>query len=441
MSLRKKKLPQQPVSAVIDSLAHDGRGIARVDGKIVFIVNALPGEQVEFIYTDSRRDYAEGKAVAWMEPAPQRAEPLCEYYGVCGGCSFQHVADAAQIEFKQDLLREQFGRIGKLTIHEIWPALIGPHWGYRAKARLGVKYVPKKAKVLVGFRERGQPFLADIGVCKVLQPIVGENLPGLAGMIERLSIREQIPQIEMAVGEDGCVLAFRVLVWPTGEDIELMRAFAAENGVQICLQPKGPDTITPLPGEQARMLSYALPEFGLRLQFKPAMFTQVNYAINRQMISRAVAALELTPEDRVLDLFCGLGNFTLPLATRAGSVVGVEVDQPLLEHAWANARLNNIANVAFHAADLTRDVSGAAWSQQRFTKILLDPSRAGAAEILHNFRHWRPERVVYVSCNPATLARDAAILVNELGYTLVKAGVMDMFPQTAHVESIALFVK
>jgi len=328
-----------------------------------------------------------------------------------------------------------------LQIPEIWSALIGPHWAYRTKARMGVKYVAKKGKVLVGFRERRQPFLAEIDTCKVMHPLVGENLPHLAAMIMQLSIRDQIPQIEVAIGENVCILAFRVLTWPSAADIELLREYGAQYQANICLQSKGPDTIMPLPGEAEVIPCYSLPEFGLRFEFRPAMFTQVNYEINRQMISRAVAALQLTREDRVLDLFCGLGNFTLPLATQAGQVVGVEVDQPLLTHALGNARLNNLQNVEFFAADLTKDVSDLPWSQQRFTKVLLDPSRAGAAEILHNFRHWQPERIVYVSCNPATLARDAGILVHELGYTLVKAGVMDMFPQTGHVESMALFVK
>ena len=437
----KKKLPQDAVTVTIESLAHDGRGIARVEGKVVFIDEALPGESVEFIYTDSRRDYAEGKVVKLLSRAAHRAEPQCPHYGVCGGCSFQHVDDAEQINIKEMLLQEQFSRIGKLQIPQIWPALTGPHWGYRTKARMGVKYVAKKGRVLVGFRERRNPFLAEIDSCKVMHPLVGENLLVLGEMIAGLSIKDKIPQIEVAIGENLCILAFRVLEPPTAEDQLRMAACAQQLGVHICLQSKGPDSIVPLAGESEVIPAYSLPEQGVNFNFRPAMFTQVNYQINRQMVTRALAALELTRADRVLDLFCGLGNFTLPLATLAGQVVGVEVDEPLLRHARANAALNKLDNVQFHAADLSKDVSDQAWSKQKFSKVLLDPSRAGAAEILHNFRHWQPERIVYVSCNPSTLARDAGILVNELGYTLVKAGVMDMFPQTAHVESIALFVK
>jgi 23S rRNA (uracil1939-C5)-methyltransferase len=437
----KKKLPQESVTVTIESLSHDGRGVAHVNGKVVFIDEALPGETLEFVYTDSRKDYAEGRAVNLLTRSEQRRDPACPHFGSCGGCSFQHVADAEQIKIKELLLAEQFSRIGKLKIPEIWPALTGPHWGYRTKARMGVKFVEKKGRVLVGFRERRHPYLAEIDSCKVMHPQVGENLLALGEMIAKLSIKDKIPQIEVAIGDQECVLAFRVLEPPTAADKEVLRDFARQANISICLQPKGPDSIAPLDGEPEVIPSYALPEQGLTFNFRPAMFTQVNYEINRKMVSRALAALELTKADRVLDLFCGLGNFTLPLATLAGQVVGIEGDLPLVKHARENARLNNLDNVEFHVADLTKDVREMPWSQQKFTKVLLDPSRAGAAEILHNFKHWQPERIVYVSCNPSTLARDAGILVNELGYALVKAGVMDMFPQTAHVESIALFVK
>ena len=439
--MAKKKLPQDAVTTTIESLTHDGRGVSHVDQKAVFIDEALPGETVDFMYTDIRRDFAEGKVVKLHNRSPQRVDAACPHYGVCGGCSFQHVADDQQIRIKEDLLKAQFRRIGKLDIAEIWPALTGPHWAYRRKARMGVKWVAKKNRVLVGFRERRNPFLAEIDSCKVMHPLVGENLLALGAMIAQLSIRDKIPQIEVAIGDAECILAFRVLEPPTTADHAIMREFAQQLGISICLQPKGPDSIVPLPGEAEVIPHYVLPEQGIRFAFRPAMFTQVNYAINRQMVTRAIEALELDAQDSVLDLFCGLGNFTLPMATRAGHVVGIEGDLPLVKHARANAELNQIHNVEFHMADLTKDVSDQTWSKRRFNKILLDPSRAGAAEILHNLKHWQPERIVYVSCNPSTLARDAGILVNDLGYKLVKAGVMDMFPQTAHVESIALFVK
>jgi 23S rRNA (uracil1939-C5)-methyltransferase len=438
---RKKKLPEAPVAVTIESLAHDGRGIAHVDGKVVFIDEALPGEQVEFIYTDSRRDYAEGKVDKLLTRSEQRTDPECPHFGSCGGCSFQHVKNEQQIKIKQGLLIEQFKGIGKVEIPQIWEPLTGPYWGYRRKARMGVKYVAKKGRVLVGFRERRNPFLAEIESCKVMHPIVGEKLMDLSAMIGNLTIKDKIPQIEVAIGDEDCVLAFRVLEPPTTEDKEIMREFGHQHDISICLQSKGPDTIVPIEGEPEIIPSYALPEQGIKFNFKPAMFTQVNYEINKKMITRVIEALELNKGDNVLDLFCGLGNFTLPMATKAGHVVGVEGDLPLVNHAKENARLNGLDNVEFHVADLTKDVSGVAWARQKFNKVMLDPSRAGASEVLHNLKHWNPDLIMYVSCNPSTLARDAGILVNEMGYKLDKAGVMDMFPQTGHVESIALFKK
>ncbi len=437
----KKKLPPDPVTCSIESLSHDGRGVTHVDGKVVFIDEALPGENVEFVYTDSRKDYAEGRVVKLLSRAEHRVDPQCAHFGVCGGCSFQHVDDAEQIHFKEALLQEQFRRIGKLEIPLVWEALTGPHWGYRTKARMGVKYVAKKGRVLVGFRERRNPFLAEIDSCKVMHPLVGEKLLALGEMIAKLGIKDKIPQIEVAIGDDDVVLAFRVLEPPSDADKQCMREFAHKHHISICLQSKGPDSIVPLDGEPEVVPGYALKQQGVKFNFRPAMFTQVNYDINQKMVSRALDALELSKDDRVLDLFCGLGNFTLPLATLAGQVVGVEGDLPLVKHARDNARLNNLENVEFYVADLSKDVKDLPWCKQKFDKVLLDPSRAGASEVLHNFKYWQPERIVYVSCNPSTLARDAGILVNELGYKLVKAGVMDMFPQTAHVESIALFVK
>jgi 23S rRNA (uracil1939-C5)-methyltransferase len=306
---------------------------------------------------------------------------------------------------------------------------------------MGVKYVEKKGRVLVGFRERGQPFLAEIDSCKVMHPLIGENLLALSEMIGQLSIKAQIPQIEVAIGDSDCVLAFRVMQPASDADKEILRTFAHQYGISICLQSKGVDTIKPLDGEPEVLPSYALPDYGITFKFRPAMFTQVNYAINRQMIRRVMETFALTKDDVVLDLFCGLGNFTLPLATQAGRVVGVEGDLPLIHHARENALLNQLDNVEFYAADLSKDVSGQAWARQTYTKVLLDPSRAGASEVLHNLKRWQPQQIIYVSCNPSTLARDAGILVHELGYKLIKAGVMDMFPQTSHVESIALFEK
>jgi len=438
---RKKPLPSTPVRAVISSLTHDGRGVAHIDGKAVFIDAALPGEEVEFLYTEIRRDYAEAKVVKVLTASEHRVEPLCPHFDVCGGCSFQHVNSEQQIEIKQALLEEQFKRIGKLTIPELWEPLTGPHWGYRRKARMGVKYVAKKNRVLVGFREKRNPYLAEMDNCLVMHPIVGTKLVELGEMIEGLSIREKIPQIEVAIGDEQCVLAIRVLEPPTEADRERMRAFGKTHNLSLCLQSKGPDTITPLDGEPDVIPTYALPDHGIEFLFRPAMFTQVNYEINRLMINRVLATLNLTKDDTVLDLFCGLGNFTLPIAKYAGLVVGIEGDLPLVKHARENARHNGIDNAEFYAADLSKDISDQPWVKRKYNKIMLDPSRSGAAEVLHHFKYWQPEQIVYVSCNPSTLARDAGMLVNDMGYKLVKAGVMDMFPQTGHVESIALFEK
>jgi 23S rRNA (uracil1939-C5)-methyltransferase len=435
---RKKKLPEQPVRVTIESLAHDGRGVAHVDGKVVFIDEALPGEELEFIYTDSRRDYAEGKVDRLLTHSNDRVEAKCVHYGICGGCSFQHVESSAQINIKQSLLQEQFSRIGNVTIPELWQPLIGPHWGYRQKARMGVKYVAKKGRVLVGFRERRNPFLAEIEECIVMNPVVGTRLMALSEMIGDLSIKAKIPQIEVAIGDEDCVLAVRVMEPPTEADQERMRQFSEQHNITLYLQSKGPDTIVPLPGLSSVLPQYALPEHNIVYKFKPAMFTQVNYDINRKMINRVLETLNLNDQDTVLDLFCGLGNFTLPMARKAGHVVGIEGDQPLVNHAKENALMNGIENVEFHATDLSKPIEQE-WAKRSYSKILLDPSRAGALEVLSYFPKWNPQQIVYVSCNPSTLARDAGVLVNELGYKLVKAGVMDMFPQTAHVESIALF--
>ena len=291
---KKRKLPEDPVKVTIESFTHDGRGVAHVDGKAVFIDEALPGEELEFIYTDSRKDYAEGRVDSLFTESPDRGEAACEHFGRCGGCSFQHVKDEQQIVIKQGLLAEQFQRIGKVTISEFWEPLRGPHWGYRRKARMGVKYVAKKGRVLVGFRERRNQFLAEIESCKVMHPIIGEKLMELSAMIGLLSIKDKIPQIEVAIGDQDCVLAFRVLEPATDADKEVMRAFGKEHNISMCLQSKGPDTITPIEGEPEVMPTYALPDQGITFRFKPAMFTQVNYEINRKMVNRVMQEMNFT---------------------------------------------------------------------------------------------------------------------------------------------------
>lgn len=436
---KKKILPTTPVRARIESLTHDGRGIARVAGKPVFIDGALPGEEVSFIYTDSRRDFAEGRIESLHEVAAGRVAPRCPSFGVCGGCSFQHVADQAQIELKQGLLVEQFQRIAKLDAPSLSPPLTGPSWGYRHKARLGVKNVPKKGRVLVGFRERSSPFLADLSICPVLHPAVGEHLSDLSALIGRLSISDRLPQIEVAVGDRHAALVFRILDDLTEADRQQLQAFGEQHCFDIYLQRQGPDSVVALFPEQPDWLSYALPEQGLVFRFQPTDFTQVNIEINRKLVSRVLDWLDPQPGERILDLFCGIGNFTLPLATRAGYVVGVEGSREAVARAVWNAQANGLSNVECHVADLTQPLAGLSWAAGRYDRILLDPSRAGAEAVLAGVPGWGARRIVYVSCNPATLARDAGILVREQGYRLVQAGVLDMFPQTAHVESIALF--
>lgn len=438
---RRKQLPTESFDAEIESLSHDGRGVTHLDGKVHFIDGALPTEKVSFIYTSKRRDFAEGYANKVLTASPIRVEPKCDHFGVCGGCSWQHVSEAAQIIEKEQLLYEQFKRIGKIEGFELWPRLTGPVWGYRHKARLGVKYVQKKGRVLVGFREKRSAFVADIKSCPVLHPSVGEKMELLSELIGTLSVRSKLPQIEVAIGEGRVVLVFRVLEDVTPDDLIKLSKFGAREGFVICLQRGGPNTVVTIDGDAIPELSYLLPDESVAFTFLATDFTQVNPEINRKMVRRVVDMLDLGPEDRVLDLFCGLGNFTLPLARKAGEVVGIEGSDILVKRATENARKNGLSNVHFYVSDLFKSLDGQSWAKETFTKALLDPSRAGAKELIEKLPGLGVKTIIYVSCNPATLARDAGILVHKLGYRLVKAGVMDMFPHTAHVESIALFKK
>lgn len=436
---KRKPLPTEPCLTEIESLSPEGRGVAHVDGKAVFVFGALPGERVRFVYTSMYRDHAEGKTVEVLEASPLRVEPRCPHFGVCGGCSLQHLAEDAQIEQKQHLLLEQFRRIGKVEPESVFPPLTGPHWGYRHKARLGVKWVAKKGKVLVGFREQASAFIADLETCAVLHPQVGERLQPLAAMLAKLTIRDRLPQIEVAVGDVGAALVFRVLADPSPADLELLRSFGMEQGFDIHLQPGGPGSVAALHPPEPEPLSYRLAGAGIEFRFQPTDFTQVNVEINRRMVDRVLEILDPQADDHVLDLFCGIGNFTLPLARKAGSVVGVEGSRESVERARMNAQLNGIGNAEFHIADLAGETADLAWARLHYDKVLLDPSRAGADGVLQLATRWGAKRVVYVSCNPATLARDSGILVHQHHYRLIGAGVMDMFPHTAHVESIALF--
>lgn len=438
---RRKQLPTEAVEAEIESLTHDAKGVTHIEGKATFVYGSLPGEKVRFLYTGRRRKYDEGRVVEVLNASPQRVEPLCSQFGVCGGCSLQHQEISAQVLSKQQSMLESLEHIGKVTPEQILPPLLSSSsWGYRRKARMGVRYVPKKGGTLIGFRERGSSYITDIDCCHILHPRVGELLPEMSRLIDQLSVRDQIPQIEMAMGDETCVLIFRVLESPSQEDLDHLKAFAPKHNIEIYLQEGGPDSVRPLIGEGVT-LSYDLPAFDLTLDFLPNDFTQVNSDINRQMTQRAVELLKLSPEDRVLDLFCGLGNFTLPLARHSARVTGVEGDAGLVARARENAQKNRLSNTSFYTANLYEPLEHEPWLQESFSKVLLDPPRSGAQEVLHHLPKLGAERIVYVSCYPGTLARDAGILVYQLGYRLVTAGVMDMFPHTAHVESIALFEK
>ncbi len=430
--------PRAAEEAAIVALTHDGEGIAR-EGKAVFIAGALPGERVRFERVRRHRQHDEGRLIEVLEPAAERVAPRCAHFGVCGGCALQHLAPEAQLALKQTELRDSLERVARLECPRWLAPIEGPAWGYRRRARLGAKYVAKKGKVVVGFRERMAPYVADVTRCEVLGAPVGEWPERLAELIGALDIRQQVPQIEVAVADNAVALVFRVLSAPTTADLERFRAFAAHHGARIFLQPGGLETIEALSGAPPQPLYYELPQFGVRLSFAPTDFVQINGEVNRALVSRAIELLELTPSCSVLDLYCGLGNFTLALARSAGRVVGVEGEGALVERARYNARSNSIGNAEFHVADLSRPIApGTSWLEGGYSHVLLDPPRVGAREILGTVARLKPVRVVYISCHPGSLARDLGTLVHEYGFTLEAAGVVNMFPHTAHVESIAV---
>lgn len=422
--------------ATVTSLSHDGRGVAHVDGKAVFIAGALPGETVALAQRLRHRRFDEAELEAVIEASPDRVVPRCAAFGVCGGCALQHLQPAAQVASKQAHMLEELQRTGRVQPQEVLPPLGADVWGYRRRARLGAKFVARKGRTLVGFRERLSPYVTDVQRCEILAPPLDAMIAPLAALLDGLSIRARIPQIEVAVADNATALVLRVLQPPSGEDRIALERFGDEHGVQIHLQPGGIDTIAPL--KAVEPLRYRLGDFDVEIEFGPADFIQVNAALNRAMVTRAVQLLE--PEGaRVLDLFCGLGNFTLPLARRARAVVGVEGEGTLVERARANARRNGIANVEFHTANLAAAPGDAPWAQARYDAVLLDPPRAGAREILPITARCEASRVVYISCHTGSLARDAGLLVHEHGFKLRAAGVMDMFPHTAHLESVAVF--
>ena len=435
---RRKKLPTEPVEAVIESLSHEGRGVGHVNGKTVFIDGALPGEKVTFRYRRSRSSFAEGIIESLLEnPSPDRIEAGCKHFLVCGGCSLQHLNSDKQLMHKQGVLEEQFHHMAGLQEWNRLPPLTGPLWGYRHKARLGVRYVTKKEKVLVGFREKYSNYIAELSECKVMHPSVGKRLNLLAELVGDLSIYNRIAQIEVAVDDQNTALIFRNLEPLSDEDRRKLLEFGERHDIQMYMQPAGPDSVDAIAKESYPQLYYEVDNGNIQINFAATDFTQVNTSINRAMVDRVMQLLAPSADDNVMDLFCGVGNFTLPIASRAGSVIGIEGSETLVEKARQNALYNGLDNVSFIAQDLSKESSMMAG--KAINKLLLDPPRSGAEEVVSNWDFSGLSKIVYVSCNPATLARDAAILVNQRGFKLAAAGIMDMFPHTSHVESIAIF--
>ena len=441
---RSNSVPSTPFEAVIADLSHDGRGVARIDGKTVFVSGALLGEQVMAKLRKRHRHFDEAEVVELITRSPHRVEPRCRHFGQCSGCSLQHLDAESQIATKQRVLAENFERIGKVAPQSWLPPLSGEPWGYRRKGRLSVRNVVKKGRVLVGFREEENPrFVADIQQCEVMHPALGPKVGLLAELLNGMDAANDIPQIEFAGGDDTMALVFRHMQPLSERDLAALTAFGQQHELAIYLQPGGNSSVHPLWPEQPR-LAFRIASGDahiddVELEFLPLDFVQVNADMNQRMMARTLELLDLQPTDRVLDLFCGLGNFTLPIARRVAEVVGVEGEHGLVERAAQNAARNGIANAHFHVANLFEDQRDAEWARQPWDKVLLDPPRAGADKVLEYLPHKQTRRIVYVSCHPASLARDAGILVNQHGFKLISAGVMDMFPHTAHVESIALF--
>jgi 23S rRNA (uracil1939-C5)-methyltransferase len=426
-----------PVSEAlhIESLDAEGRGVARnPEGKVVFVEGALPGEDVDFAVLKKKLSHEFGKATSILHESAARRTPRCPHFGVCGGCATQHADACTQMAAKQRWLEENLARIGKVRAETMLPIVYGLEWGYRNRARLSARHVPKKGGVLVGFREKRSTYIADMQECPVLPQKVSALIPDLKQLIGKLSIADRVPQIEVAVGDNATVFVFRHLLPFTGNDLSILKEFSRSSGVHVWLQPGGPEGAYPLQPADSQ-LRYELPEFGVSIAFRPTEFTQVNFSMNRVLVSRALRLLDPQPGERIADLFCGLGNFSLPLARRGARVIGFEGSKPLIERARQNAAANGLV-AQFEVLDLFKNTIHAFGP---FDKLLIDPPREGAVELVKALPDAWPRRIVYVSCDPATLARDAGVLVNTRGFRLVAAGVVNMFPHTAHVESIAVF--
>jgi 23S rRNA (uracil1939-C5)-methyltransferase len=426
----------------IESLDQEGRGVARIEGKVIFIEGALTGEVVSYSSYRKKPSFELAQVTQIHKSSPMRVQPKCSHFGVCGGCSMQHLDARAQVAVKQRILEDSLWHIGKVKAETILRPIYGQTWGYRERARLSVRHVIKKGKTLVGFHEKRSSYVADMQSCEILAPKIAMLLPLLAELISGLSIRDRLPQIEVAVGDHVDALVLRVMDPPSSEDEAALRAFADKHDIQFWLQSKGYDSIVPFHPLDAPALTYSLPEFGITMPFAPSEFTQVNSALNRVMISRAIRLLDPQPGERIADFFCGLGNFTLPIARSGTQVLGIEGSAALVARAKQNAEFNGLADNAKYAAMNLFEMTEAGFAALgQFDKLLIDPPRDGAMELVKSLGGANaPRRIVYVSCSPATLARDAAELVQR-GYVLKSAGVMNMFPHTSHVESIALFVK
>lgn len=427
----------------VESLDLEARGISRREGKVVFIEGALPSEIVTAHTFRRKPSYEIARVEQIRRESSVRVKPRCEHFGVCGGCVMQHLEPSAQVAVKQRALEDALLHIGKTRPERVLPALHGPYWGYRYRARLAVRWVAKKGTVLVGFHERKSSFVADIKSCQVLPEKISSLLLPLRALVMSMSAPDRFPQIEVSVGEGVVALVLRHLLPLTTQDVQCLRDFAIQHSVQWWLQSKGPDTVVPLDPAHADSLFYTLPEFGLNMPFKPTDFTQVNHQINRALVSRALTLLEGQKDDRIADLFCGLGNFTLPLATQCKEVIGIEGSETLTARAKVAAEIAGIQHAKFHTLNLFEVTTEWLAELGRFDRMLIDPPREGALALTQALSNLpvdlRPVRIVYVSCNPATLARDTAILLHEGGYKLKAAGVVNMFPHTGHVESMAVF--
>ena len=435
----------------VESLDLEAQGVAHdAEGKVVFIADALPGERVRVTVQRRKNNWEQATAVAWQRESSQRVRPQCPHFGHCGGCKMQHLHVAAQVATKQRALEDALWHLGKVKAEQLLRPIEGPAWGYRYRARLSVRFVAKKGKVLVGFHERKSSFVADMERCEVLPPHLSAMLLSLRELIAGMQQRDRLPQIEVAVGDTVTALVLRHLEPLSEPDLARLRAFAAEHGVQWWLQPKGPDTVHLL-DEGGPELAYTLAEFGIVMPFKPTDFTQVNHQINSVLVSRALRLLEVQPHERVIDWFCGLGNFTLPIARTAREVLGIEGSEALVQRSRENAQRNGLeAKASFAARNLFELPAADLVAYGAADKWLVDPPREGAFALAKALAElhadpslapgWQaPRRIVYVSCNPATLARDAGLLVHQAGYRCVAAGAVNMFPHTAHVESIAVF--